>query len=138
VAIVPQAHAVGRILKFSPDDGIGEVVMKKYLVLYRSSVSPRDQMAHATPEQMKTGMDEWMAWSTKQKSHIVDLGTPFGEGKQVAPSGAASGAKETIGGYSILQAASLDEAVKTVQGHPHFHSPDASITVLEMMPIPGM
>jgi hypothetical protein len=47
-------------------------------------------------------------------------------------------AKETVGGYSILQAASLDEAVKAFHEHPHFHSPNGSITVLEMMPIPGM
>ncbi len=32
----------------------------------------------------------------------------------------------------------MDEAVKAVHGHPHFHAPDGTITILEMMPIPGM
>jgi hypothetical protein len=31
--------------------------MNKYLVLYHSSVPAREQMAQATPEQAKAGMD---------------------------------------------------------------------------------
>ena len=112
--------------------------MKKFLVLYQSSASARDQMAHATPEQMKAGMALWMAWAEKQKAHIVDLGQPIVGGKHVAKGGGVADAKETIGGYSILQAGSLDDAVKAVHDHPHFHSPDGSITILEMMPMPGM
>jgi hypothetical protein len=112
--------------------------MKKFLVLYHSSASAREQMANVTPEQMKAGMDMWMAWAAKHKSSLVDLGQPVGPGKHVPKPGAVENAKETVCGYSILQAGSLDEAVKTVHEHPHFHAPTASITVLEMMPVPGM
>jgi hypothetical protein len=34
--------------------------MKKFLVLYRAPISAREQMAKATPEQAKAGMDAWM------------------------------------------------------------------------------
>ncbi len=36
--------------------------MKKYLVLYLSSVSASEQMSKASPERAKAGMDLWMAW----------------------------------------------------------------------------
>jgi hypothetical protein len=112
--------------------------MKKFLVLYHSSASAREQMAQGTPEQMKAGMDMWMAWAGKHKASLVDLGQPVGPGKHLSKPGVVENAKETIGGYSIVQAGSLDEAVKAFHEHPHFHAPNGSITVLEMMPIPGM
>ena len=112
--------------------------MKKFLVLYHWTASARQQMASATPEQMKEGMAMWMAWASKQKAHIVDLGQPVGPGKHLPKPGAAEDAKETIGGYSIVQANSLDEAVKAFHEHPHFHAPNGSISVLEIMPVPGM
>jgi hypothetical protein len=37
--------------------------MPKFLVLYRSNVSAAEQMSSGTPEQMKAGMDAWMAWA---------------------------------------------------------------------------
>ena len=37
--------------------------MKKFLVLYRSSVSAKDQMSKATPEQAKAGMAAWANWA---------------------------------------------------------------------------
>jgi hypothetical protein len=35
----------------------------RFLVLYHSSTSAREQMANATPEQAKAGMDAWMSWA---------------------------------------------------------------------------
>jgi hypothetical protein len=44
----------------------------------------------------------------------------------------------TVGGYSILQGESLEEISKLLDGHPHFHSPNASIEVREFLSMPGM
>ena len=47
--------------------------------------------------------------------------------------------KEIVGGFSIVQANSIDDAAKLVKDHPHFKSPGgASIEVLEFAPMPGM
>ena len=43
-----------------------------------------------------------------------------------------------VGGYSILQGESLEEISKLLDGHPHFHSPDASVEVREFLSMPGM
>jgi hypothetical protein len=39
--------------------------MKKFLVLYQSSVSASEQMSKATPEQAKDGMEAWMTWAKR-------------------------------------------------------------------------
>ncbi|HXJ68090.1 MAG TPA: hypothetical protein VNM39_04240 [Verrucomicrobiae bacterium] len=43
-----------------------------------------------------------------------------------------------VGGYSILQGESLEEISTLLDGHPHFHSPNASIEVREFLSMPGM
>jgi hypothetical protein len=54
----------------------------------------------------------------------------------VPPDG-AQGARQ-VGGYSILQGESLEEITKLLDGHPHLHSPNASIEVREFLSMPGM
>jgi hypothetical protein len=111
--------------------------MKRFLVLYQSSTSAEDQMARATPEQAKAGMDAWMAWAGKAGSAIVELGAPLGGGRHIE-SGRTSNGQTQVRGYSVLQAASLDEVARVLDGHPHLMMPDASIEVLEALPMPGM
>jgi hypothetical protein len=52
--------------------------MKKFLVLYLSSVPAVEQMAKATPEQAKAGMDLWMSWVNKNTGSILEIGSPLG------------------------------------------------------------
>ena len=50
--------------------------MKRFVVLCNSSVPASEQMASASPEQAKEGMEAWMAWAGKAGSAVVDLGNP--------------------------------------------------------------
>jgi hypothetical protein len=111
--------------------------MKKFLVLYRSSASAREQMAKMTPEQSKAGMDAWMGWAKKAGSAIVDLGSPLGESTKVT-SGSSQSGDPSLGGFSILQAESSAALARVLEGHPHFMAPGASIEVHEFLPLPGM
>jgi hypothetical protein len=109
--------------------------MKKFIILYKSDQSPEEMMRNSTPEQMKSGMDMWMQWSTKAGSSIVDLGNPLGNGQIVTKSG---GTKAPIGvsGYSLMQAESMDEVKTKLKDHPHFMSQGMStIEVYEIMPL---
>jgi hypothetical protein len=108
--------------------------MKKFLVLYRSSVSAKDQMASATPEQGKAGMDAWMAWAKKAGPAVIDLGSPCGDSSLLRGSPAAG----FIGGYSLVQGETVDQVKRLFEGHPHFQAPNGSIELLELMSIPGM
>lgn len=108
--------------------------MKKFLVLYRAPVSAQEQMAKATPEQAKSGMDAWMAWAKRAGSAIVDMGSPVGNSQHLGGVATAG----DIAGFSILQAAGMAEAKKVLDGHPHLQMPGFSIEVLEFFPLPGM
>jgi hypothetical protein len=111
--------------------------VKKFLALYKAPASSFEQMMKATPEQQKAGMDAWMAWSKSAASAIVDLGAPLGKSLRVAKSGASPSTND-LGGYSILQAESKEALAEILKGHPHFMTPDGTIEVVEIMPIPGM
>jgi hypothetical protein len=99
--------------------------MKKFRVLYRSSVSAADQMAAATPEQAEAGMAAWMEWANRNRDAIVELGSPLG-------------GDTDISGYSIVQAESRDAAAELFEDHPHLRMPGgSSIELLEFLPLPG-
>ena len=108
--------------------------MTKFMVLYRSSTSARDQMANATPEQMKAGMEAWMLWAGKAGEAVVDLGAPLAPAAHVGPGSDAG----EISGYSIMQADSAEALGGVLDGHPHLSMPGNSIEVLEMLSMPGM
>ena len=112
--------------------------MKKFIVLYQSTTSAQEQMAKAPPEQAKAGMDMWMQWAKKAGSAVVDLGAPLGNAAAVDKSGAPSKGKTQVSGYSIMQAASLKDLAKILEGHPHFMMPGNTIEVLEALSMPGM
>jgi hypothetical protein len=111
--------------------------MKKYIVIYVSPVSAREQMAKATPEQAKAGMEAWMKWSGKAGKAILDLGAPLGNTARIA-AGKATDQKSDIGGFSIMQAESREQLTALLAEHPHFMMPGGSIEVHEFLPIPGM
>ena len=98
--------------------------MAKYLYLYSGGHPP------ASPDDGKKIMNAWMTYFGKMGSHIVDGGAPLGARKSLA------GAPQSgAGGYSIIEAANLDEAVALTDGHPHLVSGGA-IEVIETNPIP--
>jgi hypothetical protein len=100
--------------------------VSKYLVLYRSLVSAREQMANATPEQAQAGMEAWQAWMEGAGSAIVDFGAPVqSDGSDVT-------------GFSILQADSRGAIDDLLTDHPHRQMPGASIEVSEFVELPGM
>jgi hypothetical protein len=109
--------------------------MTKFMVLYRSPASARDQMANATPEQMKAGMDAWMQWAGKAGDAVVDLGAPLAPAAHEGPGSSDAG---EISGYSIMQAGSAEALGAVLNRHPHLSMPGSSIDVLEMLSMPGM
>lgn len=105
--------------------------MMKFMVLYMAPVAAEEQM-NVSPEEMKKGMEPWMAWYKKCGKAIVDMGTPLGKGLCVDKKGSSKG-KTQVTGYSIVQAKDIDAAKAMIADHPHLLMPNASIEVLEMM-----
>ena len=111
--------------------------MSTFMILYRSTVSAREQMANATPEQRQAGMEAWMAWASRAGNAIVDLGAPVKAAACVSADGVRDSDSQASG-YSMLQGESKDEIDSLLADHPHLKMPGASIDVFEALAMPGM
>lgn len=111
--------------------------MAKFLVVYKSKTSAREQMANATPEQAKAGMQAWMAWAQQAGPALLDMGAPVGKAATLA-GGKTAASNSDVGGFSVMQAESREALMTLLKEHPHFHLPDGAIEVHEYLPLPGM
>jgi hypothetical protein len=84
--------------------------MAKYLITYHGAAMPSEK---AVLEQAKAAFGRWLQEAGKA---VIDPGAPTRIVGQVATAG--SPVEVEIGGYSILEASSKEEAVRILQSHP--------------------
>lgn len=108
---------------------------KKYLCLQRSQPDSGTRQP-PTPEQMKERYARFEAWMKQFQGNIVDLGGRLGDGKLVTSLSPTDGpyaeASEDIGGFMILQAASLEEAIRVARACPGVVGPGSGVEVVEI------
>lgn len=107
---------------------------QKYLCIQRSQPGgPREQPSPAQMEQMYA---TFHAWKEKFQKNIVDLGGRLGGGSVVTAESATDGpfveAKEVIGGFMIVSADSLEEAIEVARECPGVVMPGSSVEVREI------
>jgi hypothetical protein len=109
--------------------------MSEFLYLYRGG-----EEGHS-PERMQQTMQKWVAWLTDltNKGHIKDQGQPLErsgklvKGKQKSVTdGPFAEAKDVIGGYTLVQARDLEQAVELSKGCPIFEV-DGAVEVRPIM-----
>ena len=103
------------------------------MILYMAPVAAEVQM-NVSMQEMKKGMEPWLAWYKKCGKAIVDQGAPLGRGMCIDKKGVAKTLTQ-VTGYSIVQAKDIDAVKAMVADHPHLMMPKASIEVLEVMPM---
>jgi hypothetical protein len=99
--------------------------MSQFLYLYRSNPAAQ-QAAMGTPEAAQQSMQRWMTWlaDLEAKGHLKDRGQPLEHsgkvvrGQKAVTDGPFAEAKDLIGGYSLVQARDIDEAVTLSHGCP--------------------
>ena len=84
--------------------------MAKFVYIYSEGKMPE------TPAEGEQVMAAWMSWMGGLGDAIVDQGNPFGASTTVSTSGV--GGAGTAGGYTIINADSLDDATKKADGCP--------------------
>jgi len=97
--------------------------MAKFLFVYRRDQAAASQMS---PEQMQQIMQKWQAWIGEgfQKGWMVDPGDGLTQegrivgAKNVVTDGPFVESKDVVGGYSIIQAVSIDAAAEFAKGCP--------------------
>jgi hypothetical protein len=113
------------------------LTMNKFMFLFRGGDSRRAQQS---PEEMQAHMEVWKTWmgDLAGKGQLVD-GLPLGkDGKVVIQSGEnitdgpfAEG-NEIVGGYLIVNAKDIDEAVEISKSCPIFEH-EGTVEVREIM-----
>lgn len=80
-------------------------------------------------------MADWNAWFAELGDKVVDGGNPFNDGAQSVKKTGVSGVEgEPTSGYSILNAASMQEAVLLAKGCPILrHSSAGEVQVYEAL-----
>jgi hypothetical protein len=114
--------------------------MKKFLVLYKVPLDAMAQTSNMTPEQQAKGMELWMQWAKKAGKRLIEMGSPLMNAHQISPGDKITISKNSVAGYSIIEAENMDGAIGLLKGHPHTSgwNSDAIIEVHESMPLPGM
>ncbi|MEI9911853.1 MAG: YciI family protein [Bacteroidota bacterium] len=109
--------------------------MEKFMLIFHGGM-PSDQ----SPEQMQANMGKWMAWIDKlAKAGQYVSGEPLIPGgklitgkKKTVTDGPYTEGKEIVGGYFIINAENMDEAVKVCDDYPDYEN-GGSIQVRQVM-----
>ena len=97
--------------------------MSEFVYLYRGG------QTNQSPEARQQNIQRWMAWFKElgDKGHVKNIGQPLDrtgklvKGKQkTITDGPFAEAKDVIGGYSLIEARDLDQAVELSKGCPIF------------------
>jgi len=106
---------------------------QKYLCIQRSQSGKGEK---PSPAQMEEMYAKFHAWKEKFQKNIVDMGGKLGSGKVVTSEGATDGpfveAKEVVGGFMIVSAESLEEALEVARECPGVVMPGSSVEVREI------
>ena len=107
---------------------------QKYLFVQRSQPGGCDEKP--SPAQMEEMYTKFNAWREKFKDNIIDMGGKLAGGSVVTSEGATDGpfveAKEIVGGFMIVEAESLEEAVEVARESPGVMMPGSSVEVREI------
>jgi hypothetical protein len=111
------------------------IIMSEFVYLYRGGETDR------SPEQAQKTMQKWMTWMKElgAKGHIKDQGQPLersgklvrGKQKSVTD-GPFTETKDVVGGYTLIEARDLDQAVELSKGCPIFEV-DGAVEVRPVM-----
>jgi len=109
--------------------------MEEYILIFRH----QDGRKVASPEQIQTWMKQTMDWIggiAAQNKFSHGTGLPFDEAKVVwggdkkpVTNGPFGDIKETIGGFIVVKADSLEEAVEYAKGSPVLQGEGNSVEV---------
>ncbi len=88
--------------------------MAKYLFVYHGGENPKSD------EEAAEVMDAWGTWLGSMGSAVVDGGNPVGQSSTVQPDGSVTndGGANPASGYSLIEAASLEDAIARAKGCP--------------------
>lgn len=102
--------------------------MADFLLAYHGGGMP------ASPEEGARVMAAWTAWFASMGDAVVDGGNPTSGTRRLAANGVVSDDPAGPSGYSIIRAASVEQALTFARGCPVLQDSGAFVQVAEIMP----
>lgn len=110
--------------------------MPKYLCLQRGVPVSKPEAARPSPAEMQAMYAKFNEWREKFQANLVDPGGRLGEGRVELHSTASDGpfveVKELVGGYMVVSASSLEQAIGIARECPGLVSPGSGVEVIEI------
>lgn len=110
--------------------------MPKYLCLQRTLPGSNKSPAKPSPAEMQAMYANFNEWRVQFQAHLPDMGGRLGAGRlvtaQTVPDGPLVEVKELVGGYMIVLAADLDEAIGVASACPGLVGPGSGVEVIEI------
>jgi hypothetical protein len=107
----------------------------QFVLLFRKSPDPRD---NPSPAEMQAAWGQWKSWMTKYAKEILEQSPPRSGPKPggavavcrggVVTDGPYIEGKEIVGGWSFIQAESLERALEVAKEVPSF----SSVEIIEL------
>jgi hypothetical protein len=117
--------------------------MKEFMFVFRSSVQNEEVFAQQSPEQMQAELGKWNTWmgSIAQQGKLIG-GQPLhpqgkvlkGTSKKLTDGPFIEG-KDIVGGYLLIKANDMIDAVEISKGCPALNSDEGSVEIREIMPV---
>ena len=110
--------------------------MPRYLCLQRTLPGADPASPKPSPAEMQAMYAKFNEWRGQFQAQLTDLGGRLGAGRLVTanpvPDGPLVEVKELVGGYMIVTAGDLDEAIRVASGCPGLVRPGSGVEVIEI------
>ena len=110
--------------------------MPKYLCLQRTLPGAEKDGSKPSPAEMQAMYAKFNDWREKFQKNLTDMGGRLGAGRLVTPEPTPDGplveVKELVGGYMIVTAANIEEAIEVARGCPGLVRPGSGVEVIEI------
>jgi hypothetical protein len=101
--------------------------MEQFMFIFHGGNNPE---AGSSPEAMQAGMAKWMAWIGKLSAAgqyvsgepLLPGGKTVSGADKIVADGPYTEGKEVIGGFFIVQAKDMDEAISLTDEYPDFET----------------
>src|SRR5262245_47832780 len=107
--------------------------MPRYLCLQRNLPGQGEPSERPSPAQMQAMYAKFNECGEKCRENLVDLVGRLGKGRvEPQPDGPFVELKELVGGYMVVAAADLDEAIRVARECPGLIRPGSGVEVIEI------
>lgn len=116
--------------------------MKDFMLIFRDSLQSEERFANLSPEQMQAELAQWGVWmgALAQQGKLGSGEALMAHGKVVhgtkkkITNGPYTEGKDIIGGYVLVKANDINEAIELSKGCPVLETDGGSVEVREVLP----